>query len=123
MTKGAIVCAACGAKVSATRERCPRCRAVLTAAKEPSEVQLSGGAGKIAAGVLAVAFIATVVILWRGDSAPPVSDAKPAAPSAAPAQPAAAAVADVPAAPAFELAPGLTFVPARGDDAATARRL
>jgi len=118
MTKGAIVCAACGAKVSATRTRCPRCRAVLTEAKEPSEVRLSGGAGKIAVGVLAVAFIATVVILWRADSAPPVSEAKPAGPSAAPTQPAAAAVAEVPAAPAFVLAPGLTFVPARGDDAA-----
>ncbi len=119
MTRGAIVCAACGAKVSATRTRCPRCRAVLTAAPAPpSEVRLSGNTAKIAAAVLAVACIATVVILWRGESAPPIST-KPAGPAAAPTQPAKAAVPEVPAAPLFALASELTPVPESGDDAAT----
>jgi tetratricopeptide (TPR) repeat protein len=116
MTKGAIVCGACGAKVRATRTRCPRCRAVL-ATGPPSEVRLSGRAAKITGGLLAVAAIATVVILWRGEGAPPTSQTKPAAPSASP-QPAATSVAEVPSVPPFELAPGLTPVTDRNDVAA-----
>jgi Flp pilus assembly protein TadD len=89
----------------------------LTTSPAPSEVQLSRNAGKIAGAALAVALIATVVILFRGESAPPVSETKPAAPAAAPTQPAAAAVAEVPAAPLFELASGLTAVRERADNA------
>ena len=117
MTKGAIVCQACGAKVSATRTRCPRCRELLVT-ETPKEAHVSGGAAKIAGGVLAVALVATVVILWRsGDAPPPASPAKAVKPAAT-AAPAAAAVADVPPAPTFQLASGLTPVPESTDDAA-----
>ncbi len=123
MTNGAIVCPACGAKVSATRTRCPRCRAELTTSPAPSDVQLSRNAGKIAGVVLAVACIATVVILWRsGDEPPPASPAKAVNPAAS-ARPAAATVPGVPTPPAFELASGLTGVPESGDDAAALARL
>ena len=121
MTNGAIVCPACGAKVSATRTRCPRCRAELTASPAPSELQLSGNAGKIAGVVLAVACIATVVILWRsGDEPPPESPAKAVNPVAS-VKPAAPAVAGVPTVPTFELARGLSHVP-EGADAETLAR-
>ena len=117
MTKGAIVCQACGAKVSAARARCPRCRALLVT-EAPKEAQVSGGAAKIAGGVLAVALVATVIILWRsGDAPPPASPAKTVNPAAR-AAPAAAAAADVPPAPTFQLASGLTPVPESTDDAA-----
>jgi Flp pilus assembly protein TadD len=118
MTRGAIVCQACGAKVSATRTRCPRCRAAL-AAGPPSEARLSGRTVAIAGSVLAFACIATAVIFWRGreESAPPASQTQTAAPAAR-SQRAAPAVGEVPPVPQFELAPGLTPVPEGGDDAA-----
>jgi tetratricopeptide (TPR) repeat protein len=121
MTQGAIVCAACGAKVRATRTRCPKCRAVL-ASPLPAEVRVSGPAMKIAGGVLAVVFIAAVVILWRGEGSPP-----PAIPQTKPADPSARTLpgplvgrepAEVPLAPPFELASALTPVPESTDDAA-----
>ena len=120
MTHDAIVCQACGAKVRASRSRCPRCRAVLVTKAPSEEVHLSGNAAKIAGGVLAVALVATVVILWRsGDaSPPPTSTVRPAAPAAAAPTTAPAASADVPPAPSFELAPGLTRVMETTDDAA-----
>lgn len=125
MTQGAIVCEACGAKVRSTRTRCPRCRAVLAG---PSEVRPSGPGAKIAGGVLAVAFIATVAILWRGDGTPEptTSSTRPTDPlrrRAEPGAPVVAAAADVPPAPSFELASQLTPAPDSGDDAAALVRL
>ena len=117
MTKGAVVCAACGAKVSAARARCPRCRALLTTAAPPAEARLSARTAAIAGGVLAVACVATVIVLWRADDPLPESRAKPPAPASRP-QAAAPVTAEVPPAPPFELASGLTPVAEGADDAA-----
>jgi hypothetical protein len=119
MTHDAIVCQACGAKVRASRSRCPRCRAVLVT-QAPTEAHVSGAAAKIAGGVLAVALVATVVILWRsGDASPPPSAAvRPPAPAATAPTAAPAVSADVPPPPAFQLASGVTPVPESADDAA-----
>ncbi len=101
MTRAAAVCQACGAKVRADRDRCPRCRAHLTLADAPA-----GGASsrtlRMAAGILAGVFAVAVLGLWvmRGAepamtaAVPPASDpmavrrsaAPMAAPDAAPAE-------------------------------------
>ena len=74
MTETAIICQACGAKVRDTHTRCPRCRAILM--KLPAvEAPSSDLAGKVVAGVLALAVVATLAILWT-------SRAEPEAPSA-----------------------------------------
>ena len=128
MTKGAIVCAACGAKVSAARTRCPRCRAVLTSAPAAADPNLSARTVKIAGGVLAVVVVVAAIILWRSGEAPPAAIRQPTA--AGPSAPAAARgpigvkdPAEAPQPPPFEIAPGLTPVPESADDARGARNV
>ncbi len=123
MTKGAIVCAACGAKVSAARARCPRCRAVLTSAPAAADPNLSARTLKIAGGVLAVVVVAVAVVIWRSREATPEATRQPAPAGAA--APAAARgpigvkdPAEAPQPPPFEIASGLTPVPESADDAA-----
>jgi tetratricopeptide (TPR) repeat protein len=95
------MCAACGAKVLATRERCPRCGAALA---RPNPALAAAKSRKLsrAAGALAVLFLLIVAALWfmreptaasppSGPVVDPLSGRRQAA--GAPAQPAAAPVA------------------------------
>ena len=123
MTKGAIVCQACGAKVSAARTPLPEMpRGAGTSAPTPKEAHLSGRAAKIAGGVLAVAVVATAVILWRSGDAPPAATRRPTGRCLPPPPPRGAGgvkdLAEPPQPPPFELASGLTPVP----ESATTRR-
>lgn len=56
------ICEACGAKVRAGRERCPRCRAVL--APNPALAAASSRRLRRASAVLVAAFTIVVVVLW-----------------------------------------------------------
>jgi tetratricopeptide (TPR) repeat protein len=60
----AIVCPSCGAKVRAGREKCPRCRADLSAAPAAPRVRLERGMQIAVAVFLGVAAL-TAVLLWR----------------------------------------------------------
>ncbi len=81
MSRASIVCQACGAKVRADRNRCPRCRAHLTLPDAAGAAQSSHRLG-MAAGILAAVFALVVVGLWIARDAPPA--ASPAAPAADP---------------------------------------
>lgn len=87
MKPAAIVCAACGAKVLASRSRCPRCRAVLSEIPVAG-TQLPGKVRAIAGVALAIAVVGTSFVLWRNRDqaippAPRIQPAVPQAPSAA----------------------------------------
>jgi tetratricopeptide (TPR) repeat protein len=82
----AIICEACGAKVRATRERCPRCRALLASAPAPkpaSETPKWGARAAIGAAA-AVVLVGGAFALTRGT---PVTTAAPAVAAPAAARP------------------------------------
>ncbi len=74
VTVGPVSCPSCGAKFSAGRSRCPRCRAVI-AAPDPA------GAGKrsqrlmLASAALVVVVGAGLLFLWYSGSSPTSSGA------------------------------------------------
>jgi tetratricopeptide (TPR) repeat protein len=119
MTKDTIICARCGAKVPSTRTKCPRCRAVVTDASK-SQVQLSKRTAAIAGTVLALAAVATLAILWRGDREP--TSTAPAKPNpSGPGRPAdapsvVAQTKEAPPDPPFELSSRLLPGPRSGGD-------
>ena len=97
----AVMCAACGAKILATRERCPRCGATLA---RPNPALAAAKSRKLsrAAGALAGLFVLLLIVLWfmreptaasprRGPVADPLSGRQtadlPGQPAAAPVAP------------------------------------
>lgn len=70
MTRTAVACQACGAKVRADRNRCPRCRTHLTVPDVVGAAESSRRL-RLAAGVLAAVFALVVVGLWIARDAPP----------------------------------------------------
>ncbi len=136
MSDGSVVCPACGVKVRASRERCPRCRAFLPL-EEP--VGRSAPAGPVApvgidARIAAIALataVAVVAGIWyvRRDPAPRVSTTSPGDPLSA-RRPAAAVskgptVIDptvFPASPVFGVPPTMPPDTAGGDDVAALAR-
>jgi tetratricopeptide (TPR) repeat protein len=83
----AIVCAKCGSKVRPGREKCPRCRALVTVPDPAVAVAASKRLATVAA-VLSGAFVLLLIGLWiaRGSttaSAPPRAVARKPAPDAA----------------------------------------
>jgi Flp pilus assembly protein TadD len=82
MTADAIVCPNCGAKVKASRPRCPRCRAVLQAT--PAQAfTFPPVAAKIAVALLAIV-ATTVLVSWlRSGEGEPVARTNPADPLSA----------------------------------------
>jgi Flp pilus assembly protein TadD len=82
----AIVCAKCGSKVRPGREKCPRCRALVTVPDPAVAVAASKRLATVAA-VLSGAFVLLLIGLWiaRGSttpSAPPTTAARKPAPAA-----------------------------------------
>jgi len=67
----AIICAKCGSKVRPGREKCPRCRAVVTVPDPAAAVAASKRLATVAA-VLSGAFVLLLIGLWiaRGSTAP-----------------------------------------------------
>lgn len=110
----AIICAKCGSKVRPGRERCPRCRAFITAPDPARAAAASKRLATIAAGVSA-AFVLVIVVLWllRGP-APSTAPARTGAvvPSAPPA--AAVAQPNGPAAPLPQIGRDRPFLDAAG---------
>lgn len=95
VTRTAVVCQACGAKVRADRDRCPRCRAHLVLTVPPASAASSRRLMQGAAGVVGV-FALIVAGLWisgpggSGSPAPtapadPLAARRSAQPAAAPA--------------------------------------
>src|SRR5882672_10301668 len=93
---GFVICASCGARIKANRERCLRCEAPLVAWRKPellpSWLQRLGG-GTLVFGLVAVIVLLVAVVMLvdsrsrtTDDAARPVSAATvPRAPSGAPA--------------------------------------
>jgi tetratricopeptide (TPR) repeat protein len=85
----AIICAKCGSKLRPGREKCPRCRAVVTVPDPAAAVAASKRLATVAA-VLSGAFVLLLIGLWvvRGTTTPSPQTraaAKPAPVAAAPA--------------------------------------
>lgn len=80
-----IACRACGTKLAATRDRCPRCRAAVVHDHPANQAATSRRLAQIAAGLVGV-FVAGLTGLWLMQDSAPV----PRATSAAPADPMAA---------------------------------
>jgi tetratricopeptide (TPR) repeat protein len=84
----AIICAKCGSKVRPGREKCPRCRAVVTVPDPAVAVAASKRLATVAA-VVSGAFVLLLIGLWvaRGSTAPSAparTAARKPAPAAAP---------------------------------------
>lgn len=123
MTKGAIICQQCGAKLRSTRARCPRCRALITGPPAP-EPRLSKRATAIGGAALAMAIVATLAILWPSEKAAvPAAGVKANDPLGERRQGVAAPVvthaAEVPPDPPFELSSRVPAIPQSGDDEAS----
>jgi tetratricopeptide (TPR) repeat protein len=74
----AIVCATCGSKIRADRERCPRCRAVL---QRPDPARAAAESRQLAriAGIIAGVFALVLAALWfMREPAPAPRAARPA---------------------------------------------
>jgi Flp pilus assembly protein TadD len=84
-----IVCPACGTKVRAGRDRCPKCRGKLSAAAKPPRFDTNRVAPIVLA-LLAVAAVASGIGFWRqaSDSTEPIAAPRRATPRAVPASPA-----------------------------------
>lgn len=76
----AVICTSCGAKVSASAGRCPRCRAAFVAPNPAAEAASSKRMLQVAAAI-AGAFALVILILWMR-SAPALAPSVPARPAA-----------------------------------------
>lgn len=127
MNHSAVVCPACGAKVRASRQRCPRCRAFLS--ETPVDrTQLSNRARTIAIAALAIAVAATLFAWWRNvnqvSPAPNVASraaSQPARPDNVPATTGTSHAELRPEDPPFELPSRVEPVLAGGDALETLR--
>jgi tetratricopeptide (TPR) repeat protein len=110
--RSAVTCQACGAKIRADRDRCPRCRARLTGPNPAAAAASSRRFARIAA-IVAGVFALAVVVLWmrRDPAPPPISGARSADPLSARRS---AAAASHPAAPA-PATPERPFLDAAGE--------
>jgi tetratricopeptide (TPR) repeat protein len=73
---GAIVCERCGAKFRDSRERCPRCRAFITAPDPGAAAAKSKQLARISAGLVAIFFVGLAVMWVRGESGSPAADSR-----------------------------------------------
>ncbi len=74
--RGAIVCEKCGAKFSDSRDRCPRCRAVIVAPDPAAAAANSKQLTRISAGLVGVFLVALAVMWVRGESRAPAADTR-----------------------------------------------
>ena len=64
MSAAAINCPNCGAKVSAERSRCPRCRAELRPAKKVESGPAHNRQLMLVTAILLLVFAAVIMYLW-----------------------------------------------------------
>ena len=77
VVRGAIVCEKCGAKFRDSRDRCPRCRAVIVAPDPAAAAANSKQLTRISAGLVGV-FLVGLAVMWvRGESSAPTSGTRP----------------------------------------------
>jgi tetratricopeptide (TPR) repeat protein len=75
--RGAIVCEKCGAKFRDSRDRCPRCRAVIVAPDPVAAAANSKQLARISAGLVGV-FLVGLAVMWvRGESSAPTNGTRP----------------------------------------------